>query len=101
MYYGIRNEKVWDVCGDLRNKRTAEDGVLLIPKELEQIQYLNLILEDVFVGDSWDFVNNINLKDSPQRFVIPEKSEIEKKLIELEDRIKKLEEKVKLTATTK
>lgn len=84
MYIGIKNNKIYDICSDLRNKRD---------NSINNRDYIKTSLRDLFVGDTWDFDNNISLKDSSQRFEEAPKSELELKIIELENRIKKLEVK--------
>ena len=81
---GIKDNKIYDVCNDLRSKR--DDS---IPDK----DYLDLPFDNWFIGDTWDFENNVSLKDSPKRFEEPPKTRldlIEEKLLEIE---KKLEMK--------
>lgn len=98
MFVGIRNGKIWDICEPLKNKRKREDGILLTEEELAKIIYIEIKNKsDVVVGDTWDFENSINIPDSPLRDTIPEKSEIQKKLEELELRIETLESQLQST----
>lgn len=102
-FIGILEGKVFDICSDLVNKRTRDNGIELSKEELEKIRYLETKENDIVIGDSWDFVNNISLKDSPKRIpIIPEKSEIELKIESLEasitainERLSKVEEMLK------
>ena len=96
-YIGIRNGKVWDITGKtLRNTRKAEDGIDLTPEELAEIVYIQTDIRDIMVGDTWDNEKEINLKDSPQRFIEPEPDPFEilqEKVNQLEARIQELESK--------
>jgi len=85
MLIGIKDNKIFDICSDLKNKRIADDGIYLSQNELDSIVYIELEFNDFYIGDSWDTQNNINLKDSPQRFVVPKKSELELLRDEIED----------------
>ena len=80
MYIGIKNGKIFDICSDLRHKRD---------NSIPDIDYLNLPMEDWVIDDTWDSINNISLKDSPQRFEPIPKTEIEL----LEEKITDLETK--------
>lgn len=82
MKIGIKDGKIYDICSDLRNKRD---------NSIEDKDYLDLPMNDYYIGDTWDFENNISLKDSPQRFEEKPKSELELKLEQLENRILELE----------
>jgi len=87
MKIGIKNNKIWDICSELINKR--DDSI-------PDIDYLDLEMGDWFIGDNWDSKNNISLKDSPKRFEKPPKSELElleEKVLQLEQKIEKLEKK--------
>ncbi len=79
MYVGIKDGKIYDICSDLRHKRTED----------ENVKYIETSLKDLTVNDTWD--NDISLKDSPIRFetniIIPKS----KAMINLEARISKIE----------
>ncbi len=81
MYLGILNEKIYDICSDLKHKRDAS---------IDNKDYLDLPRGNWYIGDTWDSEKNLSLKDSPQRFIGPEKTELEK----LKERIVKIETKL-------
>lgn len=80
MFIGIKEGKIYDICSDLRSKRDNS-----IPDK----DYLDLPFDNWIIGDTWDSINNISLKDSPQRFEPIPKTEIEL----LEEKITDLETK--------
>jgi len=84
MKLGIKEGKIWDVCSDLRYKK--DDS---IPDK----DYLDLLMGDWKIGDTWDFKTNESLKDSLQRFEEKPKTVLELKIEELEARILELESK--------
>lgn len=84
IYIGIKDGKVWDKTTDLINKRSSD-----IPDE----DYILVDNIDICIDDTWDFQNNINLKDSFRRFIEPEKTADQLKLEDFEIRIKALEDK--------
>ena len=87
MFIGIKEGKIYDICSDLRSKRDNS-----IPDK----DYLDLPFDNWVIGDTWDSINNISLKDSPQRFEPIPKTEIEllqEKNAEFETRIAELEAK--------
>ena len=87
MFIGIKEGKIYDICSDLRSKRDNS-----IPDK----DYLDLPFDNWIIGDTWDSINNISLKDSPQRFEPIPKTEIEllqEKNAEFETRIAELEAK--------
>ena len=84
MKLGIKDSKIYDICSSLESKR--DDSI-------DDKDYLDLPMEDWVVGDTWDFDNNISLKDSPLRFIEPQKSELELKIEELELRLEIIENK--------
>ena len=84
LYIGIKDGKVWDITSELINKRGPD-----IPDE-EYILKENI---DIYINDSWDFDNSINIPDSPRRFAEPEKTTEQLKIEELEARILALEVK--------
>jgi len=87
MYIGIRNNKVWDICDPIRNKRMIDDGIPLTKEELNEVRYFFVKKPgDIVIGDTWE--NDISLKDSPLR-IKPERKKSRYEL--LEARIKKLE----------
>lgn len=91
MYVGIKDNRIWDICSDLRSKRTDFN----LPIEV----YLDLPMGDRVVGDTWDSKNNVSLKDSPRRFIEPPKSEFEllqEKTIELEKKLLEIEKNLKM-----
>jgi len=83
MKIGIKNNKIYDICSELINKRDNS-----IPDK----EYLDLPMEDWFIGDTWDSKSDISLKDSPQRFEERPKSELEL----LQERVLQLEQKVEI-----
>jgi len=90
MFVGIKDGKIFDICSDLKNKRTADDGIYLSQNELDSIVYKELEFTDFYIGDTWDSQINISLKDAPQRFIIPEKTDFEllqEKIDDLEARL--------------
>ena len=66
MYIGIKDGKIWDKCSELMFKRTLD----VLPDDV----YIKTNGKDNVVGDTWDFINNISLKDSPLRAIAVEKS---------------------------
>jgi len=68
MKLGIKDNKIHDICSDLRSKRD---------NSISDNNYLDLPFDDWFIGDTWDFENNISLKDSPKRFEESPKSRLE------------------------
>lgn len=86
MKLGIKDNKIWDVCSDLRNKR--DDS-------LPDKNYLDLPMNDWIIGDSWDVKNKVSLKDAPIRFEEKPKTEIELRLEAIELKVEKLEKEVK------
>jgi len=84
MKLGIKDGKIFDICSELSYKR----GDSNIPDE----DYLDFPIGDWFIGDTWDFNNNISLKDSPKRFEEPPKSELEL----VKERISEIEKKLKM-----
>ena len=79
MFVGIKNGKIHDICSDLRHKR--DDSI-------SDKDYLSVENNDLCINDTWDLKTNINLKDSPQRFIEPESTELEL----LQEKIQSLEE---------
>ncbi|KKN90799.1 hypothetical protein LCGC14_0223820 [marine sediment metagenome] len=91
MKLGIKDGKIHDICSKLINKRD---------NSIDDKDYLDLPMGDWVSYDSWDSINNISLKDSPNRNIIPQKTpeqikieELEAKNIDLEARIMALENK--------
>jgi polyhydroxyalkanoate synthesis regulator phasin len=91
MYIHLDNDgKIDDICsrldgGHKRSEDFLDEDYIIIKNE-----------KNLRIGDTWDFENECSLKDSPQRFIVPEKSELEllKEDIEiLKDQIKQLESK--------
>ncbi len=70
MKIGIKEGKIYDICSKLTHGHKRDDS---IPDK----DYLDLPMGDWIVGDTWDFEKNISLKDSPQRFIEPEPTELE------------------------
>ena len=84
MKLGIKDGKIYDICSDLRNKR--DDSI-------SDKDYLDLPIGDWEIKDTWDFEKNESLKDSPIRYIEKPKSDLELRMEEVEERIKKLEGK--------
>ena len=84
MYIIIKERKIYDICSDLRHKRD---------NSISDKDYLNVINDDLCINDNWNFENSVSLKDSPQRFIEPEMTELEL----LKERIKVIEELLKIT----
>ena len=84
MKLGIKDNKIYDVCSNLENKR--DDSI-------QDKDYLDLDMDNWFIGDTWDFKAKISLKDSPMRFEKPPKTELELKVEELALKITELEKK--------
>ena len=68
MYLGIKEGKIFDITTNLLNKRDPND---------KEVNYIVVKLDDYIVGDTWDFKNNLSLKDSPIRFEILPKNDFQ------------------------
>jgi len=77
IYIGIKDGKIWDICGMLESKRTDFD--------LPEVNYLNLDMNDFVIGDTWDFEKNESLKDAPKRFEPKPKTQLELMQEEIDD----------------
>lgn len=90
MYIHIDNDgKINDICSRL-------DGGHKYSEDFLDEDYIQTNDNDIRIEDTWDFENNISLKDSPQRFIEPEPTELEilkEKYDKLENRIQQLESK--------
>lgn len=93
MFIGIIDGKVVDVCSDLINSNYDPEVETYL--DIEDEKYSN-----IFPGDTWDFDNNVSLKDAPQRTAQRVKSaqelkieQLEAKLASQELRLKALEDK--------
>ena len=69
MRLGIKDGKIWDICSTTKAKRTDFD--------LAAKDYLDLPMGDWRIGDTWDSINNISLKDAPSRTAPKPKTEME------------------------
>ena len=76
MYISVKDGKVWDICSELRYKRTKDS--------LSDDAYLKIDdIERPYIDDTWDITNNISLKDSDKRNI--------ERPMSLEERIKEIE----------
>ncbi len=96
MFYGIKEEKIWDVCSKMINKRTKDNGIPTVAEF-----YIEIDDGSYIPGDSYNDITKEISKDSPQRFIEPEKTseqlrldDLETKNIDLEARIAVLESKI-------
>ncbi len=85
----IVNGKIEDIC-TLKYKGSKRDS------KIPDSKYIQTNESDMIIGDTWDSINKISLKDAPKRFEIPPKTELEllqEKYNDLETRLKIIEEK--------
>lgn len=64
-----KDNKIIDKCSGLFCRIPNPD----IPDSM----YFETDKKDLRIGDTWDSENNISLKDSPKRFEVPPKTELE------------------------
>ena len=81
MNYGIKDNKIFDKCTELENKRDPND---------KEVIYIEEDLFDVWIGDSYNLDTKVLLKDSPARTEIPQKTKMDL----LEERIEELEKQL-------
>ncbi len=60
MYIGIKDNKIHDICSDIKWKRD---------NSIKDEAYLDLKINvhNIMIGDTWDSQNNVNLEDSVHR----------------------------------
>lgn len=78
MKLGIKEGKIYDICSIFHDKR--DDSI-------KDRDYLDFPRGNWVIGDTWDSLNNISLRDAPIRSAPKPKTEFEL----LEARIKVLE----------